>query len=68
MAYKVEYSTVGIMKDGTHGNINQGNGVVYTDVNLAAIPVTLDNHLEGSKRVAIITKIIKVEGVCLNKI
>ena len=65
MSYKVEYQTLAIMNNGRTGNINQGNGVVYTDTNIAAIPVALDKHLEAKKLVGVITDITKLKGVCI---
>lgn len=67
MTYKVDYYTLAIIKDKRIGNINQGNGTIYTDSNIAAIPEILDNHLKFEKKVGIITNIKKVNGKCLFK-
>jgi hypothetical protein len=65
MAHKVEYQTLAIMKDGTFGNINQGNGTIYTDAFIEQIPNLLNEYLVPKKLIGIIKKIESVKGNCL---
>jgi hypothetical protein len=63
--YKVNYYTLALMTDGTNGNINMGNGIAYMQAPIEKIPTLLNDHLDGKKRIGIVTEIKKVEGECI---
>jgi hypothetical protein len=67
MAYKVRYTTLAILKDGTTGNIPQSSDTIYTDWDIPDIKKKIDLHYEilDKKLVAVIDSIERVEGFCL---
>jgi hypothetical protein len=65
MAYKVKYYKLALMKDGTNGNINQGQGVIFTDAPIEQIPTILNDHLQEKKRIGVITNIESISGECI---
>lgn len=62
--FKVEYSRLAVLPDGSIGNVNQGNDVAYIDTSLEAIPQSLDNHLfeHGNKYKHVINKVTLIKG------
>lgn len=67
MAYKVKYTTLAILQDGTNGNIPQGSQTIYTDWDIPEIKSKIDLHytIIGLKYTAVIDSIERVEGFCL---
>lgn len=60
--YKVEYFTLALMEDGTSGNIHQGRGVCYTDLELADVESALNRYLKTRRRCGVVTRVEKVDG------
>ena len=62
--FKVEYSRLALMPDGSAGNVKQGNDIAYTETDLVSIPVELGKYLKskGNKYTFIINKITLING------
>ncbi len=60
--YKVTYSKIAIMNDGSHGNISQGDDTAYLSCLIEDIPAKLENDLKPKRRYPIIKTIVKVVG------
>ena len=62
--FKVEYSKLAVLPDGSIGNINQGNDIAYIDSDLENVPQLLSNYLfeNGDKYTHIINKVTNVKG------
>ena len=60
--YKVKYTKLAIMKDGTIGNISQGGDTAYMDCGLKNIEALLTNDLLDKKRCPVINNIEKING------
>lgn len=65
--FKVDFYTLGVMPDGTVGNVEQSRGTCYTDFDLSEIERELNWRLALKKRVAVVTKAEAVTGTVLAK-
>lgn len=48
--YKVKYTKIAVMKDGTAGNISQGDDIAYVDCNINNIEEKLQEFLQDKKK------------------
>jgi len=64
MSYRVDYTKLAYCGDGKVGNIPQGDGHIFTDVEIKDIPQLLNEWL-SPKYVGIIKKIENVGGTVL---
>lgn len=60
--YKVEYFTIALMEHGTPGNIQQGRGVCYTDLELLDVERELNRYLKTKRRCGVVTRVERVDG------
>lgn len=67
MLYKVYYSTVAILQDGTIGNLKQGGNTLFTNHPIEEIQGVINDFLKPKKLVAVIHSIERLSGHVIEK-
>lgn len=60
--YKVEYYTLAVIGPNTVGNVQQGAGVCYADMELSDIERELQHHLKAKRLFGVITRVDRIKG------
>lgn len=62
--YKVKYTKLALMPDGSKGNISQGNDIAYMQCNISEIDAILSFNLKRNEKKyhPVIKSIEKIEG------